>query len=441
MKKIYTFATIALLALSASAQGRQTEVTKIQKPFKAVESITPLTTHATVSTQAVDFSSISDMAGDYDWSYYGLLNNDRGNKTAIVEIKVTNPLRGTISISGIVPAGSGMTTPITATVNLAAGTVTLPNKQDLGQDAAGDHNYFYIKSVTDDGDIVEGAYAGESITGIIDGTTIIFPDEYVFAVGDFENEGLGWWKLTAFNEFTPYVEPSGDIDLSEWTEIATATMFDGWVIPGLKYNDGTYAEAEDFPLQVKIARNNEDEKLILVENPYVQSISGFPMGGGQTGYIVIDVTEPDFVVVTPGVYSGFTNGANKVVCINVEGFWAAQGYTSAVIKQALADDVPEWSTITEDGEGNTVINIPTCRFNYLTAQDKMYTWTDRAEAMKATITFKDPTSGVNNVLAEESDSLTPAEYFNLQGQRIENPAKGQFIIKRQGNTVIKMIAK
>lgn len=50
----------------------------------------------------------------------------------------------------------------------------------------------------------------------------------------------------------------------------------------------------------------------------------------------------------------------------------------------------------------------------------------------------DPTSALDNVLV--ADENAPVEYFNLQGVRVENPANGLFI-KRQGNTVTKVVVK
>ncbi len=45
-------------------------------------------------------------------------------------------------------------------------------------------------------------------------------------------------------------------------------------------------------------------------------------------------------------------------------------------------------------------------------------------------------TGVENVNAA---SEAPVEYFNLQGIRIDNPADGQVVIRRQGNTVTKIV--
>lgn len=406
MKKIYTMAFAALLSLTASAQVRQNAVGSVPQNYKAVETRTSLKSASLLTPKA----GVADIAGDYEWSYYGLLTNDQGNKSAIVKIAVTDASTGEIAISDMVAAGTGITTPVKATVNLSNGTVTLPNKQNLGQDSYGDTNYFYIKTLTDDGDLVDGAYDGESIVGAISGQTIIFPEDYVFAIGDFNDETLGWWKLTAFNSFTVYVEPDNSIDLSEWTEIATGSMIDGWILPVMTTNSGDYVDINNYPLTVKVARNNENPNLLLIEDPYVRSISGFPVNGGETGYIVIDVTDPEFVLVNPGVFSGFSNGSNKVCCLNVEGFYVDQGYTKQVIQSALGADFPEWSTLTTDEDGNTVIEIPTCRFQYTSDLSKMYSWTDRADAMKAKITFKDEAggsgaiNGITYLLSEEDDT-------------------------------------
>lgn len=48
--------------------------------------------------------------------------------------------------------------------------------------------------------------------------------------------------------------------------------------------------------------------------------------------------------------------------------------------------------------------------------------------------------GLDNV-SVSNDADAPAEFFNLQGVRVANPQAGQLVIKRQGATVTKMIAR
>lgn len=48
---------------------------------------------------------------------------------------------------------------------------------------------------------------------------------------------------------------------------------------------------------------------------------------------------------------------------------------------------------------------------------------------------------INNVAVDAVDANVPVEYFNIQGQRIDNPANGQLVIRRQGSKVEKLIVR
>ena len=50
----------------------------------------------------------------------------------------------------------------------------------------------------------------------------------------------------------------------------------------------------------------------------------------------------------------------------------------------------------------------------------------------------DDNSGIDGIADEISDLNAPVEYFNLQGLRIVNPAKGQIVIMRQGSKARKI---
>lgn len=242
-----------------------------------------------------------------------------------------------------------------------------------------------------------------------------------------------------FNVFTAEVKGPGiEIGPDDWTEIATATVIDGWITPVLKTNGTAFDDPKDYPITAKIARNNDNPNLLLVINPYVYG-SGFPMDDDNTnGYIMIDVTDPDFVLVTPGVFCGVYNGTDPICCTNVEGFYMAQGVNKSSIQQVYADECPEWSSFKTDADGNSVISIPNCRFTFSNDMTRLRTWTGRADAMKATITFNESGSGVANI--EADDSNAPVEYFNLQGVKVVNPENGIFI-RRQGDKVSKVVVK
>ena len=244
-----------------------------------------------------------------------------------------------------------------------------------------------------------------------------------------------------FNVYTAEVTGHGpgiEIGLEDWTEIATATMIDGWITPVLKTNGTTFDDPKDYPITARIARHNENPNLLLVIDPYIYG-TGFPMNDDNTrGYILIDVTDPDFVLVTPGVFCGVYNGEDPICCTNVEGFYIAQGANKSSIQQALADECPEWSTFKTDADGNSVISIPNCRFTFSNDMTRLRKWTGRADAMKATITFNESGSGVANIDAD--DASAPVEYFNLQGVKVAAPENGIFI-RRQGDKVSKVVVK
>lgn len=50
-------------------------------------------------------------------------------------------------------------------------------------------------------------------------------------------------------------------------------------------------------------------------------------------------------------------------------------------------------------------------------------------------------AGVNDIVADDTTANATVEYFNLLGESVANPAAGQLVIKRQGNTVEKMIVR
>ncbi|MDE6402252.1 MAG: Ig-like domain-containing protein, partial [Muribaculaceae bacterium] len=70
------------------------------------------------------------------------------------------------------------------------------------------------------------------------------------------------------------------------------------------------------------------------------------------------------------------------------------------------------------------------------AENKVFSTDAANKNLKVFATQGDVNTGVDNVAADNENA--PAEYYNLQGVRIENPAKGGLYIKRQGTKVTKV---
>lgn len=62
--------------------------------------------------------------------------------------------------------------------------------------------------------------------------------------------------------------------------------------------------------------------------------------------------------------------------------------------------------------------------------------------MKTDVNVSKATSGIENIeFIEIDNSNAPVEYYNLQGVRINEPAAGQIVIRRQGTNVSKIIVR
>jgi hypothetical protein len=78
---------------------------------------------------------------------------------------------------------------------------------------------------------------------------------------------------------------------------------------------------------------------------------------------------------------------------------------------------------------------------YTQTQFSVFYTNNTASAKTFTLVFDydSKNAGVNNITADTANA--PVEYYNLQGVRVSNPTAGQLLIRRQANTVQKVIFK
>ena len=86
-----------------------------------------------------------------------------------------------------------------------------------------------------------------------------------------------------------------------------------------------------------------------------------------------------------------------------------------------------------------LIKLMNLQFGYGIKPTSQYTWTAAANnPPTTTITIaKRENGGVDGIEIEAAEG--PAKYFNMQGIEVVNPAKGQLVIKKQGNKVEKVV--
>ncbi len=371
---------------------------------------------------------VDAIAGEYEYNFNGLLNNMSGPQVGSLTIAVTNAATGEVSITGW-----PQNFVVTGTFNPTAGTLTIPNKQYLGRDASGDDNYFYLKGVNNEGNILSGANSEAATVGTVNGLTVTFPELDIWAIGDFNNEALGYWWLSYRNVLNG-VDPNFDPN-EGWEDFCTAVFEDGWVLPS--YNiDGVPVLPADMPWTVNVQKSLTEEGTYRLDNPYTAEDCPIPASAVKDGgYIVFSIADPEFVTVLPGVFSGAMNSTNKICCLNYGGFYMAKGFT----KEEIIAGIEGFEPSTYD-EATHIVTIPQCGFNFPGADDKYYTWQDQsgtslADNMNTKLTLSRGTSAISNV--EVDDANAPVVYYNLQGMRVENPANGVFI-RVQGSQVTKV---
>lgn len=403
MKKFYTFALAALLGSSVSFAGQRQQATTLNIVNIKAQLVEKAEVKGEKSNRAkapAKVASIGELNGTYDWTFQNLLED--GSPDPELVITIDDEATGAATISGFPQDFK-----VKATVDLEKGTVSIANNQFLGADSYGD-NYFYLKPVNGSS-IGKGASTAAATVGTIDGTTITFPTLDVWAIGDPANETEGYWMMTYANKLTYQKEKvlygvgtvSGDMYFSPFGK-----------------TPASYA--------VDVYLNNEQGTELLVKDPLKGLYAALSFEGVSPD-MVIDATDPDNLLI-PAFSLGINGGDQHGIYY---------GMSVSANQQDIADTPEESrSKLTKD-EKTTVITIPAKGlFLWPSNTTSLY----YANTSGVTIEIEHEQGGVNDIIADEENNA-PVEFFNLQGQRVNNPAAGQLVIRRQGTKVAKVLVK
>lgn len=404
MKKFYTFALAALLGSSVSFAGQRQQATTLNVVNIKAQLVEKAEVKGENSKRAkapAKVASIGELNGTYDWSYKSLL---QGAPNPELVITIDDEATGAATISGF-----PQNFKVKATVDLEKGTISIANNQDLGVDSYGDKNYFYLKPVNGTS-IGDGASTAAATVGTIDGTTITFPSLDVWAIGDPANETPGWWMMTYNNKLSYQKEKvlygvgtvSGDMFFSMFVETAPSDY------------------------TVEVYSNDEQGTELFVKDPLKGLYAALSFEGVSPD-MVIDATDPDNLLI-PEFSLGIDGG-------DEDGLYYGMSYSAN--QQDIANTPEQYrSKLTKD-EKTTVITIPA---------KGLFLWPSNTTSLyygnkaAVTITIENEQGGVNDIIADEENNA-PVEFFNLQGQRVNNPAAGQLVIRRQGTKVAKVLVK
>lgn len=268
---------------------------------------------------------------------------------------------------------------------------------------------------------------------------------------------LGSWK---WNNIFPLLEdmtedcPAFIYNYDEWNYIGDSDFTDGW-LSSFFTNWFEDFDESDFPTyKVKTYQNYADHNLIMLMEPFGPGSPVMEMGingSDGRGFIILDVTDPDCVLVRPNTRSGYSMARGwwywteaDIPMTNVAGM---KHYMDAMPTSAIKAEAQRYgldlATMTEDG----LVNLPDARVQLITEGDGFFApsqWSYQLEQggqyfyedMNSQIQLPS-LSGVNSIITDKDNAK--ARYFNLQGVEIANPEAGQVVIVKEGKNSKKVI--
>lgn len=386
MKKIFTLALAAAATLGAAAISPVANFSKFEANKTFTLSATPMT--ATVAAQG----SVITRAGEPEvaGTYVGLASNETAFE-AFTAPTLTKKSGNVYTVSNFLD-------------NTTTFDLTLQEEED------GDGVTFWALRIAPE-TVVANLEGNDYILALCDGQSIYFNDNednngFLFAGVNTETED-GKPEL-----FFPYNGLS---------------IFVGYSTGGNNYRGGM------FNVKFYLPSNGE-----MVNEEYE--------GDGETTYkstypvYAIEDTENDAIVIyNVGGFPlpmGFLLDGNQAIAemqVLMNHQTAGECIASGVVDDQLT------GTVTADykKEGNVVtLTIP--EEWYITSSQG---WLAKYGSTVFTL-FGGSEDGINDVAADNvNNANAPVEYFNLQGIRVNTPAAGQLVIRRQGTEVSKILVK
>ena len=443
MKKIYALALAAVMAVPAFA------VAPANKAVKASEA--QLSTLAPMNLSVANkkaqkapakvVSSIDDICTVYNVTYtWALQGDDRfgGSLKPII-------FRGEGPNEIIVRSMPYSDVDIVGTVDMNARTVTFLKQDIMFMPGEGEMMVFQPERWSDDGKEINSI---QKLVGHIeDDGSITFDERDLWSL----RISKGWYFAAYQMEWTAL--HFFQFNEAEWTKIGDSQFTDN------VFNNGLPADYQvTSPVAVPTYKSKTKEGLYALCNPYMvgawQQVN--PQGdlGKGPGYIVFNVAEPACVPMVPltgcGMYENV--GTNEAPVWEDTFPWNDEGVKFYVEGYTIEDILDEYGAV-DDAVLSTFdpatrkVELANIWFGISSSPLGSYGFVEEYEPdgetpktwkkLSYSIVLGDE-AGVNEVGV---DANAPVKYFNLQGMEIANPAKGQLVIKTQGNKAQKFIVK
>lgn len=429
MKKIYALAMAAMTlpAFAVTPVGNMTSAQAVLgQPGKlAIEAKNDM------KKAPARIKSMDDAYGPYQIKYSWGLSGDDQFKGNIAPMMIAGEAANEVILKNCPYSDMD----IVATIDVTAGTMTVKKQDLLYNPTEGEMMVFQPEWIDEEkGEPV----SVESIVGTFDADgNITWPERACWSI----RISKGWfcllyqmnWRKIHYFDFTP-----GDAGYEEACDIT----FEDNVI------NMFVAEEYKVGAQTAKAYKSTDGSQYVIANPYnstkwAELNAGAQIGLNNDGCFYLNLMNAECAMLRPATGCGmWINSADQgeepyyqeVFPFNQEGqtFYLKEWPVEDIIDDFYANEIPLSTADLEKGEVN-IINM----FFGFTDDPLMTYWFGPENPMSYKFTGFN-FSGVNEVNVENN---APVKYYNLQGMEVVNPAKGQLVIKTQGNKTVKEIVK
>ncbi|MBD5207413.1 MAG: hypothetical protein HDS79_03975 [Bacteroidales bacterium] len=437
MKKFYSVLAMAAAIVGTAAAGTVNTTTVAKNSNLATQAIeaVELEGNLAVSSKSEvapkELSSVDQVCNVYSFSDYQwmLKGDDPGIGTAVIA-----PVEGnTVEVI----FGSYSHFPITSTVDLANSTLTMKT--------ADNKNVYYAESLdkylslelrVPDKDNKYTQNVDEATFKIQADGTINLGAVAIMGTwgGDSYNFGFAEGVMHPYNKWT--------YKASEWETLADKAVVDEFV-----FNPAYSAPVEPQPTTLMV--NKTEPNIFLLYKPY--TVGGWAQRNATVndeGFLYVDMTNKDCVLLRPLVWCGFTlrySGGETEAMYPYNN----EGYRVYLEDWTQDELIEEAELVMEDGESlqdylsyydskNNEVVVKNVVFGNAQNPVANLIWTAQKNLWYKIALPESYGAGVADITVDDN---APVKYYNLQGVEISNPAAGELVIVKQGAKVSKSIVK
>lgn len=439
MKKLYSLlCAVAVTALAANAAAPQLQHAAKAKAFELkaqteLATKVPTATPAKAPAKAVA-TTIDEVCGQYLWKGTNGLNSG----TDANYLVTISPDETATDANGVIIAGLYGSFEAKATVDFAAKTLTIP-VQNFGKNTEGyDMVACYAHWVSNNDPGVD--ITKPTVMTLGDDALIMDGDDNICLAAVSGTTVAGYFLLQYDNTFVKYNEDA------QWETIGTAKFTDTFVLP--------FFGEEPEELTVTLQQSKNDKNAYALLNPYKELVASF----GATNVTYSEDYNRRLVIHLEGENWWFENFSTGVIYLDqtskVSGEIQAFVQFGSLLANYGWDLVTSVYPVTTNYYGTNasgVLTYPELADYEMddettqTLANILVGWTGADGYMNGNTGGKFKIvltplyeAGIEDVEAVDADA--PVEYFNLQGQRVAEPAAGLYI-KRQGKTVSKVVIR